>query len=111
MDKRIHLYRDKEKKLRTTISLEDYFYEYLSFRLGHAPDSPEALLAVTEWIQGKLFEEFYYDKRRERLSQWVRRFIVNEIVDEDLSNRRLEWSMSKDKMLSKGKTGKSKERK
>jgi len=61
---RIHLFRDKRRTRRTTVSIEEYLYGLLSIHLNYVPDSKEARKAVTKWLQGKLFEKHYYDKGR-----------------------------------------------
>ena len=59
-EKRIHLYRDFRRKKRTTVSLEDYLYELLVIHLGYTPDSEGARVAVTDWLQDRLYDD--YDK-------------------------------------------------
>jgi hypothetical protein len=91
-EKRVHLFRDKRHTKRTTISLEKYLYEVLAIHLGCAPDDGETLSTVTEWLQNKLFED--YDKDRARVSQFLKKRIIFEIMDKKLSERYLDWQLS-----------------
>lgn len=95
-EKRIHLFRDKRKTHRTTVSIEDYLYELLAIRLGHAPDSKEARVAVTEWLQNKLFEPYIYDKKRIRVSQFLKKKVVFELMDKKLSKEYDDWKFKDD---------------
>lgn len=90
---RVHLYRDREQAKRTTISIESYLYALLAIHLGYLPDGKEARRVVTEWLQGRLFEEPYYDTGRSRISQHLKERVICELVGKDLYNKYMDWRL------------------
>jgi hypothetical protein len=92
-EKRIHLFRDKKRTRRTTVSIEDYLYGLLAIHLGYVPDSKEARQVVTEFLQNKLFEKHYYDKGRFRVSQFLKERVIFELVGEELSEKYMDWKL------------------
>jgi len=74
---------------RTTISLDNHLSLLLLLKLGHAPHTPQAQRAVRQWLQARLDE--YGDYDRPRISQWLGKEVISELVSADVTNLYNQW--------------------
>ena len=63
----------------TTVSLDPASSNLLALKLGHEPRTAAARAAIREYLQEKLDE--YNDPHRTRVSQWLREWILLDLVD------------------------------
>lgn len=88
MPKNIHIWFGDT---RTSVSIDDIYFELLAFRLKVEPDDPAAHSVVREWLQDKLVVELGDMPGRKGASQWAKHFIVEEIADWRLMRKRDAW--------------------
>jgi hypothetical protein len=82
---KFYVYKDKNRKKRTTITLDNYVCHLLALKLGSVPASKESRAAVRQWIQAQLDEDV--DPDRVYTSQWLQGKAVLEIADKELSEK------------------------
>lgn len=78
-------------KRRTTVMVDGFLSAMLALKLGVEPDSEEAHSTVRGHLQDKLDEAA--NPRMNRLSQFLQREILRELVDRKLSEKYLQWSL------------------
>ena len=86
---RYHILR---RDIRTTVSLDTTLSALMSLRLKTEPATPQAHLAIRDWIQQKVDE--LNDPWYRQLSQWVQSEIVLFLVDRKLSETYVDWCLS-----------------
>ena len=83
---RLHITKEGKK---TTISIDTFSYELLSIRLETIPHTKEARKKIIEWIYNKIKTSATYDKDAPyAFSQWLKKEILEEICDKNLSKMR-----------------------
>jgi hypothetical protein len=68
--KTFHIYKDKERTQRTTVSLNDYVHQLLALKVGSVPDSPDSHSAIGQWLQGKAVLEIADKKLSKKYWDW-----------------------------------------
>jgi hypothetical protein len=90
--KTFHIYKDKERTQRTTVSLNNYVHQLLALKVGSVPDSPDSHNAIRQWLQAQLDEDV--DPDRVHTSQWLQGKAVLAIADKKLSKKYWDWRLS-----------------
>ena len=78
-------------KRRTTVMVDGFLSAMLALKLGVEPDSEEAHSTVRKYLQDKLDEAA--NPHLSRVSQFLQREILRELVDRNLSDKYLRWSL------------------
>src|SRR5512135_358685 len=76
-------------KKRTTVSLDQTSSNMLALKLGEEPRTEAARAAIRAYLQKKLDEN--NDPHRSRVSQWLREWILLDLVDKKLSTKYWAW--------------------
>lgn len=83
---RLHITKEGKK---TTISVDTFSYELLCIRLETIPHTKPARKKVIEWIYKQIESSPTYDKDAPyAFSQWLKKQIILEICDKNLSQTR-----------------------
>lgn len=73
---------------KTTISIDDYSYMFLSDKLGEEPFTREANKAIKAWINHKMKTDLTYDRYASyNFSTWLKKIILLKIVDAKLRKK------------------------
>jgi len=74
---------------RTTVTLDTMIASYLAIHLGCTPETPLAHQTVRCWLQQRLDE--HNDPGRCAVSQWLKREVLEVIVDTHVSTAYSHW--------------------
>lgn len=74
---------------RTTVCLDNTLSVLMCLHLGVEPDTREAHSAIRKWMQERIV--LNDDPGRIRVSQWLQREIVEELISRDLADKYSEW--------------------
>lgn len=86
---RYHILR---RDIRTTASLDTTLSALMSLKLKTEPATPEAHMAIRDWIQHRVNERD--DPGQQQLSQWLQSEIVLFLVDRKLSETYGDWCLN-----------------
>lgn len=93
LQKRFHIWFGDS---RTTITVDEILFELMAVKLKYAPDDESAHSAVREWLQDKIISSLGEQPGNLGVSQYARRYLIDEIADKRLSNKRWEWLLQED---------------
>ncbi len=94
---RYHIYKDSEKKQRTTVNLDKILSDLLAIKLGERPETAGGNRAVRGWLQDAI--DRVNDPGRSATSQWLQGEVILYLLDKKLSDKYDEWIFSEPRKI------------
>ena len=83
-------------KTRTTITVDTILSEMMAIHLHQKPGTEEAHRAVRLWLQDTLISHLGSYEGRNNASQYARRYLIEAIADNKISNEWVDWKYELD---------------